>query len=211
MISIIADIIGIASGFLSILSFKENKRSKERCSINVNYDININVPAHLSIGNSNLLDGESIILLWILGFFVGIYIYNNYRYWLMIVVAVIVLLITLIVYFFFKSRFCIRALPSSTFWVYIFSVIFTALTIASVATIQKPSFGSVDLFHASQILSIIVATLVLSVLAWRMIAFSRGRTVNLSRLNVAVGACFVSFMLASGLLDTLAEAIQIDL
>lgn len=205
MISIIADIIGIASGVLSILSFKENCRTEDLKSTKIYYNIHIKTPSYSSTGGQSLLDGEAVIMLWILGFFLCVYVYNNYRYWLMPVAATIVLLITLMVYFFFKSKFCIRSLPNKTFWIYIFSVVFTAATIACTAMVQQPSFGNADLFHASQIFSIIMSTLVLAILAWRMISFSRGRMVNLNRLDVAVVACFVSFLLASGLIEKIAD------
>lgn len=109
MISIIADIIGIVAGVLSILSFKENRATEGRKVINVYYNIKVDVPSHSSVSSSSLLDGEAVIVLWILGFLLCSYIYNNYRYWLMPAAATIVLLITLIVYFFFRSKFCIRA------------------------------------------------------------------------------------------------------
>lgn len=210
MISIIADIIGIASGIISILSYVENRKSQTLDTPRVQYNIQKKAASQPSISGPSLLDGEAVIVLWILGFLLCSYVYNNYRYWLMPIAATIVLLITVMVHFFFRSRHCVRSLPSTTFWVYIFSVIFTALSIACTAMLQQPSFGNTDLFHASQILSIVASTLVLAVLAWRMVSFSRGKAVNLSRLNAAVAANFISFLLASGLLDRFTEIFRID-
>ncbi|MBP3898504.1 MAG: hypothetical protein J6D57_11835 [Mogibacterium sp.] len=211
MISTIADIFGILSGLIAILSFIENKKipKQTNASVDVSFKLHADKATYTSSALSPL-DGEFVLALWGLGFLLCLYIYNNYRYWLMPAAATVILIITIFVYFFFKSSMRARPLPNKYFGVYIFSVFFTAATIMCTAVVQHSTFGSDNIFHASQILSVILSTLTLAILAWRMIAFSKGRSVNLNHLIAAAAVSFISFLLASGSLYKFSDFFRVD-
>lgn len=90
MISILADIIGIISGIIAIFSYMQNQKNKKIDQSQVNIIYNMRSSTYVStVSDTPFFDGETTLFLWGIFFLSGIYIYEHYRYWIMVAASIL--------------------------------------------------------------------------------------------------------------------------